>query len=125
MIHDSQDSLQSRLDDGGWAFIARRLGLSAREAQIVGRILADDKETDIARALGMSPHTVRTHVERAYRKLRVRTRAQLIMRIVGCLLAEIDRPGSRFTPLCGVRAVGRCPLFRAEASGSGPLFGSS
>lgn len=52
-----------------------RESLSAREVELLERIVRGDTEVVIADHLGISPHTVRTHVKNIYRKLRVRTRA--------------------------------------------------
>ena len=107
---DGEPLLHTLLCDGAWGVVADRLALSTREAQIIGRIFADEKEAKIARALAMSPHTVRTHMERLYHKLNVRSRTELVLRVVGCLLAETGQPDSRLPPICGNRTAGRCPL---------------
>ena len=49
--------------------------------------------TDIARRLGISPHTVVTHVKNAYRKLDVHTAATAVMRAVE--LGLLATPGVR------------------------------
>ena len=71
------------LDDHVWAAIVRALRVSHREQQILIALIEDrlDTEDDIARALGMSPHTVHTHLERLYRKTGVASRSQLILRV--------------------------------------------
>jgi DNA-binding CsgD family transcriptional regulator len=107
---DGEPLLHTFLCDGAWGVLADRLALSTREAQIVGRIFADEKEAKIARTLGISPHTVRTHLERLYHKLNVQSRTELVLRVVGCLLAETGQPDSQLPPICGNRAAGRCPL---------------
>ena len=52
--------------------------LSPREVELLERIVRGDTEQVIAAHLGISPHTVRTHVKNIYRKLRVRTRAAAV-----------------------------------------------
>lgn len=69
------------LDAESWTFISRALGLSPREAQIVSLMLADETEDAIAGRLGISAHTVHTHVERLFRKLCVSSRCQVIVRV--------------------------------------------
>lgn len=65
-----------------WQSIVRSLGLSDREAQVAGLILGDGScETAMAASLSISPHTVHTHLERIYRKLRVTSRSQVVSRI--------------------------------------------
>ena len=49
--------------------------LSEREAQILQRISSGASNKKVARDLGISPSTVRTHVESVFRKLQCSTRA--------------------------------------------------
>jgi len=70
------------LPEPSWQSIVRSLGLSDREAQVASLILGDDScESAIAASLSISPHTVHTHLERLYRKLRVTSRCQVVSRI--------------------------------------------
>jgi DNA-binding CsgD family transcriptional regulator len=71
------------LSSADWSAIGASLKLSARELQIVTCIIQDLAETqdDVGRYLGMSPHTVHTHLERLYKKLGVANRSQLIVRV--------------------------------------------
>lgn len=75
-----------------WQFIDRELGLSGREHDIMELVLADVKESAMGARLGISPHTVHTHLERLYRKLGVSGRVQLVVRALGACLAHV-RPG--------------------------------
>jgi len=71
------------LSSAAWSAIGASLKLSSRELQIVMCIVEDLAETqdDVGRHLGMSPHTVHTHLERLYKKLRVGNRSSLIVRV--------------------------------------------
>jgi DNA-binding CsgD family transcriptional regulator len=71
------------LSSAAWSAIGASLKLSARELQIVTCIVEDLAETqdDVGRHLGMSPHTVHTHLERLYKKLGVANRSHLIVRV--------------------------------------------
>ena len=69
------------LPDDVWAAIAMSLGLSKREAEIAALIMRDETERAMAGELGMSAHTVHTHLERLYRKLNARSRSQVVVRI--------------------------------------------
>lgn len=51
-----------------WQQLARSLRLTKREIQIVRGIFDDQTELAIAANLGISTHTVHTHVERLHRK---------------------------------------------------------
>lgn len=52
--------------------------LSSREIELLERIVQGETEAEIAAVLGISPHTVRTHVKNIYRKLRVHSRAAAV-----------------------------------------------
>jgi len=58
-------------------FISNASGspLSERETQILRSISTGGSNKDVARQLGISPSTVRTHVESVFRKLQCSTRA--------------------------------------------------
>jgi DNA-binding NarL/FixJ family response regulator len=52
--------------------------LSGRERELLEHVVLGETEAEIAGRLGISPHTVRTHVKNIYRKLRVRSRAAAV-----------------------------------------------
>lgn len=70
------------LDGDEWERAVQHLNLSGREQEIARAIFDDRTESSIAEKLGISPHTVHTHVERLYRKLGVGSRTQLVLRVV-------------------------------------------
>ena len=72
-----------------WGKVARSLGLSARELQIVRGVFDDKTEFAIAEDLGISPHTIHTHFSRLHRKLGVATRTGLVLRITSQCLALV------------------------------------
>ncbi|HYE96299.1 MAG TPA: response regulator transcription factor [Rubricoccaceae bacterium] len=57
---------------------AEALGLTAREREVLERLVADETEEAIAERLFISPHTVRSHVKNLYEKLHVHSRAQAV-----------------------------------------------
>jgi LuxR family maltose regulon positive regulatory protein len=57
--------------------------LSAREREVLQRIVAGDSNKMIARTLGLSPHTVKRHVANILDKLGARTRAQAAAWLLG------------------------------------------
>jgi DNA-binding CsgD family transcriptional regulator len=71
------------LNDQIWAAIGTSLGCSRRELQIVTSLIEDRLQTEgeIGRALGISPHTVHTHLERLYKKVGVASRSHLILHV--------------------------------------------
>ena len=57
---------------------AAAVRLTPRETAVLEQIVDDVPEVDIAHALGVSPHTVRSHVKNLYAKLEVHSRAQAV-----------------------------------------------
>ncbi len=55
--------------------------LSAREREVLGRLVAGDRVPAIAADLSLSPHTVRNHLKRIFRKLDVGSQSDLIRRV--------------------------------------------
>lgn len=56
--------------------------LSTREREIVGRYAQGETYVAIAKALGLSPATVRNHIAHCYRKLAVNNKAELTRRVL-------------------------------------------
>jgi DNA-binding CsgD family transcriptional regulator len=70
-----------------------RLGLSAREAEVLALVAAGQTNPDIAVRLHISPRTVQTHLERVYRKLGVETRTAAAARALEAMReAPLDPP---------------------------------
>jgi DNA-binding CsgD family transcriptional regulator len=66
------------LSTDDWATLVRSLRLSVREAEVSTFILEGRSENSIAAQIGISNHTVHSHLDRLYRKLHIRNRCQLI-----------------------------------------------
>lgn len=56
----------------------RALGLTARECEILELLASGQSNKEMARALHISPNTVKTHVARLYEKLEVQRRVQAV-----------------------------------------------
>jgi DNA-binding CsgD family transcriptional regulator len=56
----------------------RSLGLTPRECQILEELASGQSNKELARALHISPNTVKTHIARLYAKLEVRNRVEAI-----------------------------------------------
>ena len=50
--------------------------LSTREEEVLRALASGHRYKEIAADLGLSPHTVRTHVHRIYQKLHVQNKAE-------------------------------------------------
>ncbi|HEX8192134.1 MAG TPA: LuxR C-terminal-related transcriptional regulator [Allosphingosinicella sp.] len=56
----------------------RSLGLTPRECEILARLASGESVKEMARALGISPNTVKTHLARVYEKLETPKRIQAV-----------------------------------------------
>lgn len=56
----------------------RSLGISPRELEIIAALATGDSNKEMARRLGISPNTIKTHIARVYEKLEVQKRVQAI-----------------------------------------------
>ncbi|MCB9858171.1 MAG: response regulator transcription factor [Phycisphaerales bacterium] len=81
---------RSLLQQDQWRTIVADLRLSPREEEIVKYIFDGLKETAIARALDISPHTVHTHLERLYHKIHVQSRCEVALRVFQTFLDHVD-----------------------------------
>ncbi|MBL8746029.1 MAG: helix-turn-helix transcriptional regulator [Phycisphaerae bacterium] len=70
------------LTNSEWTAVGLALRLSPRELQIVQAVFDDKKEAAIADDLGISSHTVHTHLERLYRKVGARGRTTMAVRVL-------------------------------------------
>ena len=64
----------------------RSLGLTPRECEILELLASGRSTKEMARQLGISPNTVKTHVARVYGKLEVERRIQAIDKARGLAL---------------------------------------
>lgn len=60
---------------------ARKLGLTARETEVLERLLTGDSNKHIGEALGLAESTVKAHCSTIFRLLRVGSRSQVMSRI--------------------------------------------
>ncbi len=99
------------IDEHAWSLLASDLHLSGRELDCARLIFDDRKESDIAEHLGVSPHTVHTHLDRLYHKLGVRSRVELVVRIMTRFLELTSEPDSPLRPICGRPCTQRIEQF--------------
>ncbi len=73
--------LTTRPASAGFELNARArdsLGLTGQEMRVLEKLAAGQSNKEIARALGLSPNTVKTHLANLFAKLEVRRRTQAI-----------------------------------------------
>lgn len=68
--------------------------LTERELEVFGQLASGRDRSGIARVLGVSPHTVRTHIQKIFIKLDVHSmiEALALLRAIG--LGSAARPGT-------------------------------
>jgi DNA-binding NarL/FixJ family response regulator len=67
------------LTEAEWAKLGRKMRLTAREVQVLRGVFAEQKNETIASTLGISTSTVRTLLERVYRKCGCRSRTGAVV----------------------------------------------
>ena len=101
----------SHLSDDWWRSIADSLDLSVRQLQIVRCIFDGFDEPTIGHKLGLSSHTIHAHLNRLYKKIRVKSRCELIVRVFLAYLsrapATMERTNVRARPSILLRPGGR------------------
>jgi DNA-binding CsgD family transcriptional regulator len=74
-----------------WRAIIRTLGLSPRQAQVVGLAIQSKKDKEIARFLHVEETTVYTHIKIAKSKLHAIDRVGFAYRVFECFRKVIER----------------------------------
>jgi len=64
-----------------WQAIAYTLELAPRELEVLQGVVDDRHEHDIAAALGLSRHTIRTYLKRLRAKLGASSRVRMVERV--------------------------------------------
>jgi DNA-binding CsgD family transcriptional regulator len=77
-------------------------GLTPREREVLRLVAQGRTNREVARSLWISPATVRRHLENAFEKLGVRTRAGAVARVFGAVAGE-NRPPTREDPPSAAR----------------------
>jgi DNA-binding CsgD family transcriptional regulator len=79
--------------------------LTRREIDVLHLVAKDCTCAEAAAQLGVSPHTVVTHLKNAYRKLDVHSAAAAVMRVVQLGLLCVDAPHNPATPSSSANAL--------------------
>lgn len=73
---------QNLISDAEWSAVKSYGRLSMREGQVCRLLFEGHKRDHIAEMLGISPRTVRYHLESLHKKLKVNTRVGLVLRMI-------------------------------------------
>lgn len=74
----SKKSVPELLQGASWANLVQNLQLSSREADVLRCMFVDERIAAISEELGLAEGTIHTYRERLFRKLSVRSCAQVI-----------------------------------------------
>lgn len=77
-LHDELEVEQAKEEDTKSALLAK---LTSRERDVVDKITQGKRPDEVAEALSISPHTVRSHVKSVYRKLEVNSQVELLSKL--------------------------------------------
>ena len=98
----------SLLSEHAWLEIASALEITKRELQIVQAVFDNQHETEIAKHFKISPHTVHMHMNRLFKKLTVKSRTELVLRIVEQLVTLTLSETAVLPPICPRYHTGDC-----------------
>jgi len=79
------------LDERQWSYIQRRYELTRRELEIAELVCRGFRNSRIAASLNIQPATVKTHVRNIYRKVRVKSKINMLLKF---LHEEEERDGN-------------------------------
>ena len=97
----------SHLNHQNWRAIGDELHLSARQLQIAKCMFDGFDEPSIGRVLGLSRHTVHSHVNRLYKKIQVKSRCELMVRV---FLVFLSRQSETRKQTCSLAQEPLCVL---------------
>jgi len=69
------------LDAEAWVAVVRELELSPQQARIVEALLRGMRDKQIAGTLGLRVPTIRTYLDRIFRRVGVQDRVELILKV--------------------------------------------
>ena len=98
----------SLLSNHAWLEIAGALEITKRELQIVQAVFDNQHEAEIAKHFKISPHTVHMHMNRLFKKLTVKSRTELVLRIMQEMIALTLSETDVLPPICPRHHTGQC-----------------
>lgn len=78
----SQGRTVPLLGEKQWSYLQRRYELTPREVQIADLVCQGYRNSNIAKSLNIQPATVQAHVRNIYRKVRVRSKINMLLKFV-------------------------------------------
>lgn len=88
-----------------WGLIASALALTNRELEISQHLCDGARDVDIGATLGVSAHTVHSHLQRMYAKTSTRNRAEFIVRLFTTHLRSLPRTAAPAIDTAALKAM--------------------
>ncbi|MDD5327545.1 MAG: helix-turn-helix transcriptional regulator [Phycisphaerae bacterium] len=85
---DGKDNFRSKqynvvlLNGKQWSYLQNRYSLTPRERQIAELVCQGARNNDIAKELGITGGTAKTHIRNIYRKIQVKSKMAMLLRFV-------------------------------------------
>jgi DNA-binding CsgD family transcriptional regulator len=76
-----------------WQHVVRTLALSPQQGRIVSLILQGKQDKEIAHAIGISRHTVRTHLRPLLKRHELEDRGHLVLRVFELHVESVAQNG--------------------------------
>lgn len=101
--------------DHAWCEIGCALGVTKREVQIIQAVFDNLTQKGIANRLKITEHTAHTHLNRLFKKLKVSTRTELVLRVMEQMIALTLSETGVLPPICPRHHSGDCRLHSPSA----------
>ena len=102
------------LSDHAWHEVAKALGITRREQQIVQGVFDNLTENAIGGRLNLTEHTIHTHLNRLFKKLNVTTRTELVLRLIEQFVALTLAETGVLPPICPRHHSGACRRYAPQ-----------
>lgn len=96
------------LGQRAWSEIGCALGVTKRELQVIQGVFDNLGKKEIAHRLRITEHTAHTHLNRLFKKLNVRSRTELVLRVMEQLITLTLSETGVLPPICPHHQSGDC-----------------
>ena len=78
-----------------WLYLQKRFHITERELEVASLICRGFNNAEVAEKLGITPGTAKTHLRNLYKRVRVKSKIELLLRFVEDASLLEDPPQSR------------------------------
>jgi DNA-binding NarL/FixJ family response regulator len=83
------------LSDRQWSYLQKRFHITNREIEVANLICRGFNNLEVAEKLNITPGTAKTHLRNLYKRVRVNSKIELLLRFVEDARIMEDHPQSR------------------------------